>query len=100
MSMKFDKPMTWQELPAGCLIDEAASSLRFKTGDWRSMRPVWDAEKCIHCLFCWITCPDTAITVQDGKMTGISYDYCKGCGICAEVCPPRASAIEMVREEK
>jgi len=98
--MKFTKPMTWQELPEGCLIDEAATSLRFKTGDWRSMRPVWSEEKCIHCLACWITCPDTAITVKDGKMTGIDYDYCKGCGICAEICPSRASAIEMVREEK
>jgi pyruvate ferredoxin oxidoreductase delta subunit len=100
MSMKYDKPMTWQELPAGCLIDEASSSLRFKTGDWRSQRPIWDAEKCIQCLFCWITCPDSAIKVENEKVTGIDYDYCKGCGICAEVCPPRASAIEMVREEK
>lgn len=100
MSMKFDKPMTWQVLPAGCLIDEAASSLRFKTGDWRSQRPVWSEEKCIQCLACWITCPDSAIKVENEKVTGIDYDYCKGCGICAEICPPKASAIEMVREEK
>jgi len=26
------------------------------------------------------------------------YDYCKGCGICANECPTKA--IEMVRETK
>ncbi|AKB45854.1 Pyruvate:ferredoxin oxidoreductase, delta subunit [Methanosarcina sp. Kolksee] len=26
------------------------------------------------------------------------YDYCKGCGICANECP--ADAIEMILEEK
>lgn len=98
--MKFDRPMNWKELPAGCLIDEAATSLRFKTGDWRSMRPVWDSEKCIHCLLCWISCPDSAIKVENEKITGIDYNYCKGCGICASICPPKASAIEMIREEK
>lgn len=100
MSVKTDKPMTWKELPEGCLIDEPATSLKFKTGDWRSQRPIFDTEKCIQCLFCWISCPDSAIKVEDGKVTGIDYDYCKGCGICAAVCPPRASAIEMEREEK
>ncbi|NLI97351.1 4Fe-4S binding protein [bacterium] len=100
MSMKFDKQMNWKELPEGCLIDEPATSLHFKTGDWRSMRPLWSEEKCIQCLACWINCPDTAIVVEDGKMKGMNYDYCKGCGICAWVCPPKASAIEMVREEK
>jgi pyruvate ferredoxin oxidoreductase delta subunit len=28
----------------------------------------------------------------------IDYDYCKGCGICAEECP--AKAIRMVEEHK
>jgi pyruvate ferredoxin oxidoreductase delta subunit len=27
---------------------------------------------------------------------GIDLEYCKGCGICAEECPP--NAIRMVRE--
>jgi len=30
----------------------------------------------------------------------IDYKYCKGCGICAEECPPKVKAITMVREEK
>jgi len=24
----------------------------FKTGDWRSMKPVWNEEKCKQCLLC------------------------------------------------
>ena len=31
------------------------------------------------------------------KEIEIDYDYCKGCGICAEECP--ADAIVMEREE-
>jgi pyruvate ferredoxin oxidoreductase delta subunit len=27
------------------------------------------------------------------KRAGVKYDFCKGCGICAEVCPVKA--IEM-----
>jgi pyruvate ferredoxin oxidoreductase delta subunit len=29
-------------------------------------------------------------------MEGIDYAHCKGCGICAKVCP--VSCIEMVKE--
>jgi pyruvate ferredoxin oxidoreductase delta subunit len=35
--------------------------------------------------------------VLEGEtFTGFDLDYCKGCGICAEVCP--ADAIAMVAE--
>jgi pyruvate ferredoxin oxidoreductase delta subunit len=49
-------------------------------------------------MFCWISCPDSAIIVKDGEMKGFDLDYCKGCGICATQCP--VNAIEMVDEEK
>ena len=32
------------------------------------------------------------------KKAEIDYDFCKGCGICASVCPLKA--IKMVEEEK
>jgi len=89
----------WKELPIG-LVLEAGSSKEFETGDWRSDKPIWDPNKCTHCLICWIYCPDSAIIVKDGKVQGIDYRYCKGCGICAEECPPKIRAIKMVREEK
>ncbi len=82
----------------GGIIDEPATALEFKTGDWRAMRPVWHEDKCIQCLQCWIYCPDAAIVVRDEKMCGHDYDYCKGCGICSDVCPPKDKAITMARE--
>jgi len=89
----------WKELPIG-LVLEAGTCKDFETGDWRSEKPIWDPEKCTHCLICWIYCPDSSIIVKDGKVQGIDYRYCKGCGICAEECPPKIRAIKMVREEK
>jgi pyruvate ferredoxin oxidoreductase delta subunit len=43
-----------------------------------------------------------AVIVKDGKMVGIDYDYCKGCGICALECPGRKGrkAITMEEERK
>jgi pyruvate ferredoxin oxidoreductase delta subunit len=89
----------WKELPIG-LVLEGGSSKAFETGDWRSEKPIWDEKKCTNCFICWIYCPDSAIIVKDGKVQGIDYRYCKGCGICAEECPPKVQAIKMVREEK
>lgn len=91
---------SWQELPCGAIIEDLQAVLDNKTGAWRSMRPIWSKDACINCLNCWIYCPDSSIMLEDGKMTGIDYDYCKGCGICAAVCPPKAHAIEMTQERK
>lgn len=89
----------WKDLLIG-LVLKGGTSMDFETGDWRSERPVWSSEKCKNCLICWIYCPDSAIIVKNEKIQGIDYSYCKGCGICAEECPPRAKAITMIREEK
>ena len=93
------KPKGWKELPIGGLITEAGNAEEYIVGGWRTYRPVWIPENCIHCLFCWIYCPDSAIKVKDGKMMGIDYDHCKGCGICAVECPAKKKAIEMKLEE-
>lgn len=90
------KQKGWKECLWGGLIDDAGNSVLYKTGDWRSQRPVRDQEKCTDCLQCWIVCPDASIIVEDGKIVKIDYDYCKGCGICANVCP--FDAIEIVQE--
>ncbi|MCS7259093.1 MAG: 4Fe-4S binding protein [candidate division WOR-3 bacterium] len=94
------KLKSWKELPCGAIINDLKAVLENKTGTWRSFRPIWNKEKCINCLTCWIYCPDAAIILVDGKHQGINYDYCKGCGICAEVCPKKVQAITMVKEEK
>ena len=92
------KKKGWKELAIGGRIDEAGCAAEYETGSWRTFRPVRDEEKCTHCLRCWIYCPDSAIKVEDGKVVGIDLDHCKGCGICAEVCPPKIHAIEMIQE--
>lgn len=95
------KPLrAWPELPLGGIIPEGGTAAEFETGDWRTFRPILDEKRCVNCLICWIYCPDAAIRVEDGRIEGIDLRYCKGCGICAQVCPPKIRAISMVREVK
>lgn len=93
--------MNWKEVKKGDVLD-AGTAEQFQTGDWRSERPVWNPQTCIQCLLCWIHCPDSAITVDKAtsKMTGFDYKHCKGCGICAEICPTKPKSITMQPEEK
>lgn len=88
----------YKDLPLGGIIMKEGSSVAYKTGEWRSMKPVWNEEGCVHCLICWVYCPDNAIKVEGGKMTGIDYDHCKGCGICARECPRKEKALQIVKE--
>lgn len=54
---------------------------------------------CFECDNCYAVCPDNAvIKLGAGNRFEINYDYCKGCGLCAEECP--CGAIEMVKEVK
>jgi len=90
------KKKGWKDLPIGSLIERGGTAMEFKTGDWRTDRPIWYEDKCTSCLLCFIQCPDSCIVIEDSKMVGIDLDFCKGCGICKEVCPK--DAIEMKRE--
>ena len=90
----------WKELSIGGVIPKAGSSIEKKTAGWRTYRPIHSDEKCIHCMRCWIFCPDSAILVQNGKVVGIDYDHCKGCGICAQECPKKVQAITMKPESE
>ena len=74
---------SWKEIPIGGVITDVGNSVEYKTGDWRSYRPVWDEKKCNNCKVCWVYCPDGSIVIKNGVMTGIDLDHCKGCGICA-----------------
>ena len=84
----------WKEIPIGGVIDRAGSAEEYKTGDWRTFKPVRDEKKCTHCLLCWIYCPDSSILVKDRKMVGFDDEHCKGCGICASVCPVKCIKME------
>ncbi|MCY0858904.1 MAG: 4Fe-4S binding protein [Sulfolobaceae archaeon] len=98
---------SWKEIPLGGLIKEPQSSRYNKTGSWRTERPVLEQDACIRCTLCWVYCPEPAIlelpkpyTTKKGIKYNvtyeINYDYCKGCGICSQVCPTKA--IKMVPE--
>ncbi|WNM64222.1 NAD(P)-binding protein [Candidatus Nitrospira neomarina] len=52
---------------------------------------------CFECDTCYGVCPDNAIIkLGPGRRYEVNYDYCKGCGVCAEECP--CGAIDMVKE--
>ncbi|GJL70154.1 MAG: glutamate synthase [Nitrospirales bacterium] len=52
---------------------------------------------CFECDTCYGVCPDNAIIkLGPGQRYKVNYDYCKGCGVCAEECP--CGAIDMVKE--
>jgi 2-oxoacid:acceptor oxidoreductase delta subunit (pyruvate/2-ketoisovalerate family) len=52
---------------------------------------------CFECDNCYGVCPDNAvIKLGDGRRFQFNYDYCKGCGVCAQECP--CGAIAMVPE--
>jgi len=71
-----------------------------------------EAERCFSCGTCnlcdtcFTFCPDVAIArlvappypVPLARLNGagyeVNYDYCKGCGLCAEECPRYAISIE------
>lgn len=94
------KKKKWNELVPGAVILEAGSAEQFKTGSWRTFKPVWIEENCIQCLYCWLFCPDMAVKVKDGKMVGFDYDFCKGCGVCALECPGKKGNKAIVMEEE
>jgi len=70
-----------------------------KTGSWSSKKPVIDLKNCVpvksgkpSCFNCWLYCPEAVISRKIPPE--IDTDYCKGCGICMEVCPTKAISME------
>ncbi|MDR0287218.1 MAG: 4Fe-4S binding protein [Clostridiales bacterium] len=90
----------WKDITEGGLIPWAGNAHLFKTGDWRTMKPVWLTDKCKQCRMCFAVCPDSSILLnEDGStMIGIDYDHCKGCGVCVKTCPFKA--LDFVPEDK
>jgi 2-oxoacid:acceptor oxidoreductase delta subunit (pyruvate/2-ketoisovalerate family) len=66
------------------------TSLKNKTGSWRTHRPITNQEKCIGCSLCAKLCPEGCIemiNINNKLKPQTDYDYCKGCGLCAHECP-------------
>jgi pyruvate ferredoxin oxidoreductase delta subunit len=91
------KLVSWKEITHGSHVFEAGSAKNFKTGDWRSQKPVFVAEKCKQCLLCFPVCPDSAILLDENtQVKGFDYDFCKGCLCCKAVCNFKAIEREEV----
>jgi pyruvate ferredoxin oxidoreductase gamma subunit len=97
----------WDQMPIGVALPimesngvalGPGSSWQNPVGTWRTSSPHYDIDKCIRCLRCWWSCPEGTIKRQEDDHMKFDYRWCKGCGICAQICP--ASAIDMVRGVK
>lgn len=95
----------WIDLPrdsaatAAPAIHRPLTSLRTRTGLWRTLKPVIDYERCNKCWWvCSAFCPDGAIAVDDAGNPQIDYLHCKGCMICVAQCPPHAIAAVAEQE--
>jgi pyruvate ferredoxin oxidoreductase delta subunit len=94
--MKLKEKPDWKEIGFACVIDEPGNSVYYKTGDWKTLRPVVDKEKCIKCGTCWVFCPEYAFEEDEDGYYEPNMEYCKGCGICYRECP--AQCIKMEEE--
>ena len=83
----------------GPLIAKPGSSVNNKTGSWRTeKKPKFLQKNCIACRLCVIVCPEGCISGTQKNTFNCDYNYCKGCGNCAAICPKKD--IEMVSEGK
>ena len=87
----------WIELPfedaslSAPVIPAAATSEAVPTGQWRTMRPVIDYQRCKRCAWiCSTFCPEGNISLNQAGYPQIDYEHCKGCLICLAQCPRHA----------
>ncbi|MDD4081333.1 MAG: 4Fe-4S binding protein [Eubacteriales bacterium] len=70
------------------------------TGNWRLERPQVDFSRCTKCRTCELHCPTNVMEIKKDQeeCVVINFDYCKGCGICTNVCP--VQCISLVEERR
>ncbi len=62
-------------------------NLEYKRGTSKSQRPVIRFDICTKCVLCWYECPDECFDPTSDGLFDVNYEYCTGCGRCAQACP-------------
>jgi len=93
---KKDSEYTWRDIEIGSMCVDPGSAMEYKTGDWRSQRPIYDFARCIKCGTCYIFCPEGCIGPNAEGHFEANLFWCKGCGICSRECP--TGVISMTEE--
>lgn len=88
--------ITSKNVEKGFVVTKPGGAKSYKTGDWRSQKPIYDKDKCVKCGACYMFCPEAAIKICEDGYIDIDYFYCKGCGVCAKEC--WTGAFKMVSE--
>ncbi|MCX7772982.1 MAG: 4Fe-4S binding protein [Clostridia bacterium] len=88
----FKKPQHILEYPEAPCFE--AGHLVTENAGWRTDRPVYAAQKCIGCFYCYLCCPEGVISKTPDNKVEIDHAFCKGCGICAKVCKKTAFTME------
>ena len=88
-----ERLLSWREVEPGGQVMMPGSSVYYKSSDWTPRTMNWNVETCTSCLLCWTTCPDNSIIVEDEQMKGVDKFYCKGCGLCENICPTKPKSL-------
>ena len=85
----------YKDMEVGAIWYLPGASTKVQTGTWGIYHIHWDADKCINCQRCFLTCPDFSVYREkqpDGtwKVSGIDNFHCKACRCCVEICPSGA----------
>ena len=105
----FDRLNTWYYADAAKTVRPTLDIIRRQStfdevqGSLDEDNALYEARRCLSCgnCFecdnCYGVCPDNAVIKNGpGKRFTFDYDYCKGCGMCANECP--CGAITIVPE--
>ncbi|HWO42495.1 MAG TPA: 4Fe-4S dicluster-binding protein [Candidatus Eisenbacteria bacterium] len=98
----------WYEMQEGAVVPAVKRGFQigprgqtrnagFKRGTTKTQRPVVRFDLCTKCTLCWAECPDECFDPTSDGYYDIDYQYCVGCGKCAQVCPVK-ECIVMVDE--
>ena len=49
---KLEGELTWKDLNIGAIVSEPGNASQYKTGDWKSERPIFNTARCIKCGIC------------------------------------------------